>query len=66
MPLLSERKTRRTRNLVRLSHFGTSIHIMLHNGLKCLEHFMADYGKLLVNVTTDTGQFPIQNARVTI
>ena len=27
---------------------------------------MADYGKLLVNVTTDTGQFPIQNARVTI
>ena len=27
---------------------------------------MADYGKLLVNVTTDTGQFPIQNAKVTI
>ena len=27
---------------------------------------MADYGKLLVNVTTETGQFPIQNARVTI
>lgn len=34
--------------------------------MKCLEHSMADYGKLLVNVTTDTGQFPIQNARVTI
>ena len=34
--------------------------------MKSLEQIMADYGKLLVNVTTDTGQFPIQNAKVTI
>lgn len=27
---------------------------------------MADYGKLLVNVTTDDSRFPIQNARVSI